>query len=66
MLDDLPTTWWGYCHLVLAGYVNNRTTLKRYIDNYGFPKPIKFGPHTAKYSASAVKAWADARERPAR
>ena len=43
------TKYYRYADLVEDRIVNNRTTLSRWIKNYGFPAGVNLGPNT--------KAW---------
>ena len=45
--------------LVEAGIVNNRMTLSRWIENYGFPKGLKPGPNTRLWTEDSVTEWLD-------
>jgi len=47
--------------LVAMGILTNRMTLKRWIDDRGFPRPVKLGVNTAAYPAHEVEAWLNAR-----
>ncbi len=51
-----------YPQLVERGLINNRQTLKRWIDQYDFPRPIRLGPNTAAWEEAAVEAWLQARK----
>jgi len=50
-----------YWHLVDLGIINNRMTLKRWIDRGHFPGPIRLGPNSIAWRASDVKEWLDNR-----
>lgn len=47
--------------LKASGIVTNRTTLARWIDQQGFPKPIPLGPNTVAWNQDEVDAWVKAR-----
>ena len=49
-------------YLRTRGIFNNRETLRRWIRDHGFPKPIRLGPNTVAWDAAAVQIWLDARE----
>jgi predicted DNA-binding transcriptional regulator AlpA len=51
------TKYLRFHDLVALGILTNRMTLKRWIDDQGFPRPIKLGHSTAVYPADAVEAW---------
>ncbi len=53
--------YYRYTDLVKAGIVNNRTTLGRWIKNYGFPRGVLLGPNTRAWPADEVDAWLAAR-----
>ncbi len=42
--------------------VRNRTTLARWIKNYGFPPGVLLGPNTRAWLADEVDAWLEARD----
>lgn len=39
------------------GYVNNRTTLKRWVDTLGFPAGEMTGPNTRTWGENEVAEW---------
>lgn len=43
------------------GIVNNRVTLKNWIDRHGFPPGVKLGPNTRAWPEREVEAWIQAR-----
>ena len=45
------------------GIVNNRVTLKRWIDSYGFPAGVKLGPNTRAWLEEEIDAWLAERAR---
>ena len=47
----------NYDALVERGIFNNRMTLKRSMEKYGFPRPIKLGIRRVAWSRAAVDAW---------
>ncbi|MDA2927997.1 AlpA family phage regulatory protein [Acidobacteria bacterium AH-259-G07] len=51
-----------YSDLVQQGIVNNRMTLKRWIEAGDFPSPVRLGINTIAWHATEVKEWLDARE----
>jgi hypothetical protein len=46
-----------YDALVHRGVFNNRMTLKRAMDKYGFPRPYKLGERRVAWNREAVEAW---------
>jgi prophage regulatory protein len=50
-----------YADLVEGGIVNNRTTLSRWIEQHGFPKPIRLGPNSVAWAEEEVSKWLEAR-----
>jgi len=50
-----------FADLKRAGIVRNRTTLYRWIRDYGFPAGIMLGPNTRAWPAHEVDAWLEAR-----
>jgi len=50
-----------YADLVERQIVSNRTTLQRWIRDYGFPAGVKLGPHTRAWPADQVEAWLESR-----
>ena len=51
-----------YKGLVEREIVNNRVTLKRWIENNQFPKPIRLGPNSVAWRISAIEKWLASRE----
>jgi hypothetical protein len=51
-----------YSALVERGIFNNRMTLKRAMDKYGFPRPYKLGGRRVAWSREAVEAWLASRQ----
>jgi predicted DNA-binding transcriptional regulator AlpA len=43
------------------GVVDNRTTLKRWVDGQGFPPGKKIGPNTRVWDEDEVDSWIDSR-----
>ena len=58
--------WLSYDDLRARGVVANRTTLARWIDKHGFPKPVALGPNTKRWRKSWIDAWEREREVPQR
>ena len=52
-----------YPDLVSLRIVRNRTTLKRWIENGNFPKPIPLGPNSIGWRQRDIEQWLEARER---
>ncbi|MCH9000290.1 MAG: AlpA family phage regulatory protein [Proteobacteria bacterium] len=50
-----------YGDLVERQIVNNRTTLARWIKDYGFPAGILLGPNTRAWASNQVDSWLKAR-----
>lgn len=50
-----------YADLVERQIVNNRTTLARWIKDYGFPAGKLLGPNTRAWPDDQIEAWLDAR-----
>jgi hypothetical protein len=50
-----------YRHLEERGIVNNRTTLKNWIDDRGFPPGQLTGPNLRTWGEDEVQAWLDSR-----
>ena len=46
-----------YANLVAAGYVSNRTTLRRRILRGDFPAPIRVGPRNIAWLKTEIDAW---------
>ena len=57
----MPTKYLRYTDLVKRQIVSNRTTLARWIKNYGFPAGILLGPNTRAWASDQVDAWLEAR-----
>ncbi len=53
----LPVLWWRFRHLKQAGIINNRETLRRWVDEQGFPPGALIGPNTRVWKRSDVEAW---------
>lgn len=51
-----------YEGLIKAGLFNNRMTLKRAMDKYGFPRPYKLGERRVAWNREAVEAWLASRK----
>ena len=52
-----------YADLVKIGVVNNRMTLKRWIESGDFPAPLRLGANTIAWRTEEVREWMDARKR---
>ncbi len=50
-----------YAALVNRGIFSNRTTLRRAIACYGFPKPYKLGERRVSWDAAEVDSWVTSR-----
>ena len=50
-----------YADLVERQIVNNRTTLARWIRDYGFPAGVLLGPNSRAWASDQVDAWLEAR-----
>ena len=50
-----------FADLVERGIVNNRTTLSRWIKNYGFPPGVLIGPNTRAWTDDEIEAWQEAK-----
>ena len=50
-----------YSGLVELEIVNNRMTLKRWIESGDFPAPIRLGANSIAWRYSDIKAWLEAR-----
>ena len=46
-----------YRDLVERQIVNNRTTLQRWVHDYGFPVGVLLGPNSRAWPADQVDAW---------
>jgi len=46
-----------YADLVAKGVVNSRMTLKRLIDNQGFPSGVLITPNARAWNETEVDAW---------
>jgi predicted DNA-binding transcriptional regulator AlpA len=55
------TKFLRYSDLVERGIVFNRTTLHRWIRDYGFPAGFHIGPNSRAWPESEVIAWLEAR-----
>ena len=52
-----------FADLRAAGYVNNRTTLGRWIDKYNFPPGVLLGPNLRCWTKIEIEAWLAERRR---
>lgn len=57
----MPVKYLRYADLVERQIVHNRTTLSRWIRDYGFPAGILLGPNTRAWASDQVEAWLEAR-----
>ena len=57
----MATKYLRYADLVERQIVNNRTTLQRWIRDYGFPPGVLLGPNTRAWPVDQVDAWLAAR-----
>ena len=57
----MATKYLRYADLVEHQIVNNRTTLSRWIRDYGFPAGILLGPNSRAWPADQVETWLAAR-----
>ena len=57
----MATTYLRFADLAERQIVNNRTTLHRWICDYGFPPGILLGPNTRAWPADQVEAWLEER-----
>ena len=57
----MATKYLRYADLVERQIVNNRTTLQRWILNYGFPVGVLLGPNSRAWPDDQVESWLAAR-----
>ncbi len=57
----MDTTYLRFADLVARQIVNNRTTLSRWIKNYGFPPGVLIGPNTRAWTDDEIEAWQEAK-----
>ena len=57
----MATLYLRYTDLVERQIVNNRTTLQRWIRDYGFPAGILLGPNSRAWPADLVDVWLETR-----
>ena len=57
----MGTKYLRYADLVERQIVNNRTTLARWIRDYGFPVGVLLGPNSRAWPADQVEAWLEVR-----
>jgi len=65
MLAPVPLTskkLLRFCDLVDRNIVANRMTLKRWIDDQGFPPGFMLGPNSRAWPEDEVEAWIEARK----
>jgi hypothetical protein len=53
----------NYKYLVEQGIVQNRVTLARSIENFGFPKPLQLGKNRLAWRLEEVEEWLESRPR---
>ena len=53
--------WLRFADLKARGVVNNRTTLARWVRDYGFPPGTKIGPNTRAWTEDVIEAYEAAR-----
>lgn len=58
-------TFLRYADLVAHGIVKNRTTLRRWMDSVGFPKPVRLGLNSVAWRLTDVEQWLARRARSA-
>ena len=57
----MATLYLRYADLVERQIVNNRTTLQRWIRDYGFPSGVLLGPNSRAWPANQVETWLEER-----
>ncbi len=57
----MATLYLRYTDLVELQIINNRTTLQRWIRNYGFPSGVLLGPNSRAWPADQVETWLEER-----
>ncbi len=57
----MATLYLRYADLVERQIVNNRTTLQRWIRDYGFPTGVLLGPNSRAWPADQVETWLEER-----
>ena len=55
--------WLRFRDLKARGLVDNRMTLKRWIDNYGFPPGTLIGPNTRAWTEEEIEQYEAERQR---
>jgi hypothetical protein len=55
--------FYRFCDLKQAGIVRERTTLRRWIRDLGFPEPVILGTNSLAWEVDAVEAWIASRPR---
>jgi len=57
----MPTQYLRFTDLRDRKIVSNRTTLKRWQDDLGFPEGVLLGPRTRAWAEDEIRAWEDRR-----
>jgi len=57
----MATTYLRRRELIRRGIVPSTTTLYRWMDELGFPRPVYLGPRTPAWEEAEVYAWAESR-----
>jgi|CXWL01.1.fsa_nt_gi predicted DNA-binding transcriptional regulator AlpA len=59
-----PEDQWLDARVICAWLGISRTTLWRWQrQNFGFPKSVRLGPNTARFSRRSIEQWINTRER---
>jgi hypothetical protein len=58
-----PLAIFRYRDLLANEFINNRTTLKRWIAAGLFPKPVELGPNSIGWRVAEIEAWLASRAR---
>lgn len=53
--------YYRFPDLVARGIVSNRTTLARWIKQYGFPQGVLLGPNSRAWPVEEIETWLRAR-----
>jgi predicted DNA-binding transcriptional regulator AlpA len=57
----MQTRYLRFNDLVESGIVRNRVTLKRWVQNHGFPPGVLLGPNSRAWREDDIEAWLAAR-----